>query len=167
MLRRDARRTEANKAVVRDYFAAWNRGDVEALARSCAGAVHHSRFRRYHADAVAAANEPVRSACPDLRLEIEDLLADGDKVIARMTARGTHDRPFLGLPATGKEVAFELIEILRVADAKIVERWGLSDELFALEQFGFGRASAGRDAPPSRIHRGRKRSTRELQVDEA
>ncbi len=73
---------------------------------------------------------------PDLRFTIEDLLADGDKVIARTVFTGTHRGDFFGLPATGKAVTVSSIHIFRLDAGCIVEHWGNSDDLGMLRQLG-------------------------------
>jgi steroid delta-isomerase-like uncharacterized protein len=73
---------------------------------------------------------------PDLQAEIEDSMAQGDKVMLRMTWRGTQTRPFLFLPPSDKEAAFSVIDIVRVADGKLVEHWGITDQLSAFQQLG-------------------------------
>ena len=60
-------------------------------------------------------------AFPDIRRTVEDLIAEGDKVVMRETVRGTHKRAFERIPATGREVQFGAIVIYRIVDAKIVE----------------------------------------------
>lgn len=134
---------QANLAAVAAAIEAWNDGDRGALSRACApDAVHHSRFRRYDTKTIGDANAVMLGACPDLRLEVEELLGGDDWVVARLTATGTHTGTFLGLAPSGRRVAFELIDIYRFADdGKIVGRWGLSDELFALEQLGLAGAA--------------------------
>ncbi len=77
-----------------------------------------------------------RTAFPDLHLEIEDLIAEGDKVVARFTARATHRAEFQGIPATGKQVSWEGIGILRFRNGQMVERWNQSDIPGLMEQLG-------------------------------
>lgn len=68
----------------------------------------------------------LRPALPDLRVEIHDQIAEGDKVVTRKTIRGTHRGPLMGIPATGRELAIEVIDIVRVVDGRYVEHWGLN-----------------------------------------
>lgn len=75
-------------------------------------------------------------AFPDLRATVEDLIAEGDKVVARVVFRGTHSGDFQGIPATGKQVSVKAIDILRIEDGKIVERWGLTDQVSMMQQLG-------------------------------
>jgi steroid delta-isomerase-like uncharacterized protein len=73
---------------------------------------------------------------PDLRAEVEDSMAQGDKVMLRMTWHGTQTRPFLFLPPSDKEASFAVIDIVRVADGKLAEHWGIADQLSAFQQLG-------------------------------
>ena len=78
-----------------------------------------------------------RAAFPDLRMEAEDVLVDGDKVVARARATGTHLGEFMGMPATGKRVDIQLIDIIRFGDDGLAhEHWGVSDTLGLLQQLG-------------------------------
>jgi predicted ester cyclase len=67
---------------------------------------------------------------------IEDLIAEGDKVVARLTTSGTHQGVFLGLSPTGKRVMVTGIEIFRLAGGKIVEHWNTYDDLGLFQQLG-------------------------------
>jgi steroid delta-isomerase-like uncharacterized protein len=69
----------------------------------------------------------LRAAFPDVRITIDDMLAEGDRVLARVTIEGTHLGPFLGQPASGRVVRMAAINVYRVADDHIVERWGVQD----------------------------------------
>ena len=75
-------------------------------------------------------------AFPDVQVTVEDLIAEGDRVAARFTARGTHKGPFMELRPTGKPITLTAIDILRIADGKIVEHWGEADTLGLLQQLG-------------------------------
>ena len=72
-----------------------------------------------------------REAFPDVRVTVEDLVAEGDRVVARVTMRGTHQGDFQGLAPTGKEVQVRAIEIFRISNGKIIEHWGHADDLTA------------------------------------
>lgn len=75
-------------------------------------------------------------AFPDLTVTIHDQVAEGDKVVTRKTFAGTHGGEFLGVPATGRAVAFEVIDILRVVDGKVTDHWNVVDRLALLQQLG-------------------------------
>jgi steroid delta-isomerase-like uncharacterized protein len=77
------------------------------------------------------------SAFPDMRLDVEDLIADGDKAVARVRATATHDGDFMGVPPTGKQVEIQLIDIMRFdGDGLVCEHWGVADMLSLMQQLG-------------------------------
>lgn len=78
----------------------------------------------------------LRNAFPDLQGTVDDMMADDDKIIARLTLHGTHLGPFYGIAATGKSVNWPAIHILRVEDSMIVERWALADVISIMQQIG-------------------------------
>ncbi len=75
-------------------------------------------------------------AFPDMHLTIEDMIAEGDKVVIRYTSRGSQRGAFMGIPPTGKQMTVSSIIIARIADGKIVEEWGLDDQMGMLQQLG-------------------------------
>ncbi len=77
-----------------------------------------------------------RAAFPDLKIEPETLVADDDKVALAYTATGTHQGDFMGIAATGRKVKARGLQIGRFEDGKLVERWGMSDQLGMLQQIG-------------------------------
>ena len=77
------------------------------------------------------------AAFPDLRMEAHDVLESGDKVVARVRATGTHQAEFMGIPATGKSIDVQLIDIIRFGDDGLAhEHWGVFDALAMLQQLG-------------------------------
>ena len=78
----------------------------------------------------------IHVAFPDLHVALEDILADGDKIVARSHWTGTNQGEFMGMLATGKQVAFNVIDTVRFAEGKLVEHWGVSDMLAMLTQLG-------------------------------
>lgn len=83
-------------------------------------------FRR-HAEAIT-------QAFPDLSFDVQDMLAEDDRVMVRLVLTGTHDGPSMGFEPTGKAVTFSSIVVYRFEDGKIVERWGESNTLGFLQQ---------------------------------
>ena len=75
-------------------------------------------------------------AFPDFKRTIEDLIAQGDKVVMRVTDKGTHEGEFNGIPPTGKEIEFTVIIIGRIVDGKIVEAWLEADFMGLYQQLG-------------------------------
>ncbi len=77
------------------------------------------------------------AAFPDLRMVPEDVIASGDKVVARVRATGTHKGPFMGLAPTGRRVDVQLIDIIRFgSDGRAREHWGIFDQLAMMQQLG-------------------------------
>jgi len=76
-----------------------------------------------------------RAAFPDMRMDAQDVFASGDKVTARVRLTGTHQGPFMGMPATGKQVDIQLIDIMRLGDDGLChEHWGVLDALAMMQQ---------------------------------
>ena len=73
---------------------------------------------------------------PDIRFTIEDMVAEGDKVVYRASARGTHKGEFMGIAPTGKEVTLTTIVISRIANGKFQEDWESLDGIYVLQQLG-------------------------------
>lgn len=83
------------------------------------------------------------TAFPDVHVTIEDLIGEGDKVVARLHASATNTGPFAGQPPTGNKIQFGSIRIYRIADSKIVETWAMQDRLGLMEQLGFVKSTSG------------------------
>lgn len=77
-----------------------------------------------------------RSAVPDLRAELDDLIVEGDKLCARSTWSGTQQGELFGMPATGKPFAMNVIDIVRFEGDTVVEHWGVSDVAGMMQQVG-------------------------------
>jgi steroid delta-isomerase-like uncharacterized protein len=128
-----------NTGTVRDFLdAAWNRGDTSVIDRIVAE--HHIEHEpdgdevgRGHLKETVKA---YRSAFPDLRMSFEDQIADGDRVVTRWVATGTHLGELNGIPATGCAAHVSGIFIHRLADGQINESWSMFDQLGLLLQLG-------------------------------
>ena len=132
---------EENKAVVRRYAEqVWNAGDLTAVEEFIAPAyIRHDPGLPMEVrgpDGVRAVISAYRTAFPDLHLILDDTLADGDKVVLRLTVRGTHQGDLMGIPPSGHAVAITAIEIFRLDGGKIVEQWVAVDNLGLLRQIG-------------------------------
>jgi steroid delta-isomerase-like uncharacterized protein len=121
--------------LLRRSLDAFNRGDIEACAAVLAsdfianvpGAPEPGRGRQaWKQNALM-----FREAFPDLRIEIDDIFGAGDRIAVRLTFNGTHKGDFLGIPATGRPVAFTSIEIYRVDGDELAEEW-VSPDVTAL-----------------------------------
>lgn len=84
---------------------------------------------RQHADSIL-------TAFPDLSFDIQDTIAENDRVMVRFVLSGTHDGPFMGIEPTGEEVTMSGIVVYRFADGKIIERWGEANTMGVLKQIG-------------------------------
>lgn len=87
-------------------------------------------------DGVTALIGIFHGAFPDFTAMIDDIVAEGDRVVVRQTWSGTHRGEFMGIPATGRQVSFGVIDILRMADGKCVEHWGQMDSMGLMMQLG-------------------------------
>ncbi|HWF17471.1 MAG TPA: ester cyclase [Acidimicrobiales bacterium] len=75
-------------------------------------------------------------AYPDLEITIEDVIEEGDKVVARNTVTGTHRGDYMGLPPTGRSVTYNEIFIVRFVNGRVAETWGVVDVLAQMKQLG-------------------------------
>src|SRR5262245_29678772 len=80
----------------------------------------------------------LRGMLPDLRIEVEQMVGEGDFVVSRYTATGTDTVGFMGMPPTGKSIRTAAMQMFRFANGKIVESWAVRDDLGTLKQLGFG-----------------------------
>jgi steroid delta-isomerase-like uncharacterized protein len=87
-------------------------------------------------DAMTRFFKALRTAFPDYHIDVEELIAEGDRVVARIVAHGTHQGEFLGVPPTGRRVRVPGIDIMRFEHGKAVEHWGVTDALGLLRQIG-------------------------------
>jgi len=77
------------------------------------------------------------AAFPDMRMDVQDSFASGDKAVARLRVSGTHMGEFMGIPATGNPVSVNLIDITRFGDDGLArEHWGVVDQLSMMQQLG-------------------------------
>ena len=121
------------------FYAFWDTGNAEYASAAVDNDFRDNTLpagRPQGPKGLLYASQTFRSAVPDLRCTIKDLLVSGDKITARLLFTGTHKGEFMGHPATGKPVTFFAIDILRIRGRKIVEDWHLEDNLTLLEQLG-------------------------------
>jgi predicted ester cyclase len=89
-------------------------------------------------DGIRQAAALFRGACPDWHSDLEQLVEEGDVVVERFTARGTRRGELMGVPPTGEPLELKGINIFRIEDGRIVERWGRLDEAGLTRQLGGG-----------------------------
>jgi hypothetical protein len=134
---------ERNKATLRLFENLVGSGDPEQVRQAIDEFVAPDVLMRtpLPLDSTGAAAmkevfERLHGAFPDLHVEIDDLIAEGDKVVARNTVTGTHRGEFMGLPATGRSVTYEEIFVVRFTDGQIVETWGVVDLASLMRRLG-------------------------------
>jgi steroid delta-isomerase-like uncharacterized protein len=136
---------EQNKTLVRRVFEeCWNRGDLtrldEIMTRDYAE--HDPNQENFGADFGRGSdyyrnlNRFYRTVFPDLHFEIEDLIAEEDRVVARWTSTGTHRGDLMEIPPSGKRVRVRGISVHRIANGKLVETWVNWDAFGMLKQLG-------------------------------
>lgn len=132
--------TESNKAVVKDFIdGLFTKGDLGAVDTYLAeDFINHDPPFGVTPDreGMRTAASMMRAAFPDWHSELHALIAEGDVVVERFTAGGTHRGEVMGVPATGKPISLPGINIFRLRDGLIVERWGRLDDLGFLKQLG-------------------------------
>ncbi len=130
---------EENKSIVRIYQECYNTNNLDGLDEIMAFDVLTPKIMPgmpTGLEGAKAIHQKTLIGMPDFRTEIQDLVAEGDKVVARVIMTGTHTGDFYGIPATGKRVEFSGIYIARILDGKIVEHWGEEDGISLLQQLG-------------------------------
>jgi predicted ester cyclase len=132
-----------NKATIRRLQDANNSGDLERISKTI--------DEVFAPDALVSTPLPIEATgaqvvkevfarllrgLPDLHITIEDLIAEGDKVVSRNTVNGTHLGEYMGLPPTGKSIIYNEIFICRFAGGRIAETWGVVDVFSQMKQLG-------------------------------
>ena len=145
--------SDQNKAVFRRLVdEVFNQGKLATADELGTGYVEHSPMpgQGPGIEGFKQMVQMFRDAFPDLQIRIEDLIAEGDRVVGRMTTSGTHRGTFMGLAPTGKRVTVSEIHILRFANGKVAEHWGLADDLGMMQQLGAVDVDAAATAQPTR-----------------
>ena len=132
---------EENKAVIRRlYEEVANAKNLDVVDEIVAeDTVDHDAFPGMPANGVEAYKavfSASQSGFSDFRMEIHEMVAEGDKVAIRATVSGTHDGDFMGIPPTGKAISVGAVEIFEIKDGKITGRWGTPDRATVMEQLG-------------------------------
>jgi steroid delta-isomerase-like uncharacterized protein len=132
--------SEENKAVARRFYEAWSEGNLDALDELVAAdAVDHDAYNPHGQEGLEGAKKTIamyREAFPDTSFEIEDQLAEGDKVVTRWTATGTHEGELMGMQPTGRKATITGITIDRIEDGKVIEGWTNWDTLAMMQSIG-------------------------------
>ncbi|MEV0057961.1 ester cyclase [Saccharopolyspora shandongensis] len=133
----------SNKAIFRRFHEALNTRDAEIIAKTIDELVEpdvlfHTPvpMKMGGAEAVKKVWEVLLRAFPDVHVAVEDMIAEGDKVVYRNTVTGTHQGEYRGLQPTGRTVTYNEIFIVRFDSGRIAEIWGVVDVLTQLRQLG-------------------------------
>jgi steroid delta-isomerase-like uncharacterized protein len=132
---------EANKALARRFYAElWNKGNFAAAPEF----LHPDHFdHNPPLPGLPQGDEGViqmigtfRAAFPDLEMSVDEIIAEGDRVAERLTLRGTHTGTFQSIPATGRRISVTSVNVCRIEDGLVRERWGNADDVALMEQIG-------------------------------
>ena len=131
---------EESKATMRRYFDVFEQGNIALLDELLApDYINHSPATPNlptGPEGVKGVVTMFRSAMPDLRVVVEDMIAEGDKVATRYTLEGTHQGELFGVPPTGQLLRIKSITVERVSEGKIREHWRVTDSLDMMQQLG-------------------------------
>ena len=132
--------TDDNKQLVREYFRAFlQRDEVWWRAHVAPSFVRHDPglpFEVRGPEGVRQLADALLPGIPDMELPIEDLVAEGEKVLARLRVKGTHRGELMGLSATGKRIDIAVLDLFQIRDGVLIEHWALLDNLGMLRQLG-------------------------------
>ncbi len=131
---------EESKATMHRYFGVFEQGNIDLLDELLApDYINHTPATPdlpTGPEGVKGVVSMFRSAIPDLRVVVEDMIAEGDKVATRYTLEGTHEGELFGVPPTGQRLSIKSFTAERVSEGKIREHWRVSDNLDMMQQLG-------------------------------
>ena len=138
--REEAVSAEDNKALVRRFVdEVQSKGNTDLIDEICSPEfVNHSAPQGLRADleGIKILTTMFKGAFPDSYFTVEDMIAEGDKVVTRKTFHGTHEGEFMGIPPSGRPVNVSLIDVVRISDGRVVEHWSVGDNLGMMQQLG-------------------------------
>jgi steroid delta-isomerase-like uncharacterized protein len=115
----------------------WNKQNIAAFEKYFTGDfISHYPEGDMNGEQVIGLCKAYFSAFPDLHITIDDLIAEGDKVVKVWTAHSTHKGELMGIPATGKAIVVKGMEVFRIVDGKIAENWVIMDNMGMMQQLG-------------------------------
>lgn len=127
------------KSLVRKFYDAVNAGDISVIDELVADDfVDREEFPGLepNKEGVKQFFAMLRSAFPDLRMEVREMLADDDLVSVRVIATGTNEGDFMGMSSSGRRIEVQVFDILRIRDGQVTEHWGLMDAMTMMQQLG-------------------------------
>ena len=134
-----ARQAEDNKAIATKFVERINKGDLSII---------NEIFDPAYVDHEAMPGVPptraglhqgfamILKGFPDFKITVTHLIAEGDYVLVHHLSTGTHKGEFMGMPATGKPVKYDEMHLVRFANGKVVEHWGVEDVMSMMQQLG-------------------------------
>ncbi len=131
--------SEANKALIRQNLKAISNKDLDSFTGSYAADVAYHGAGGLEVKGAKELTEFLNTflvAFPDLAINVDDIIAEGDKVVVRATAGGTHTGDLQGIPPTGKSVPMLAMIIYRMSGGKIAEQWEIDDQMGMMQQLG-------------------------------
>jgi steroid delta-isomerase-like uncharacterized protein len=135
--------TMTNKELYRRFLDGMNTNDAEVISRTIDEFVEPDAQIRTPLPLKVTGAQVLKEvfgtlyrAFPDLHVEVEDVIAEGDKVVGRNTVTGTHQGDYLGIQPTGKSIKYDEIFIFRFVNGRVAETWGVADVLSQLRQLG-------------------------------
>ncbi|TDD52324.1 ester cyclase [Nonomuraea terrae] len=135
--------TARDRAALSRLHDATNSGDAELIAKTIDEVADPNLI--FHAPVPAGASGAqalkqvwtmLLRAFPDIHVTVEDVITEGDKIVCRNTVTGTHLGDYMGLPPTGKSITYSEIFIVRFADGRLAEVWGVVDVAAQMRQLG-------------------------------
>jgi steroid delta-isomerase-like uncharacterized protein len=134
-----AQELQRNKQIVRQLFEATDQHDIERMGQlilSTNYLFHFPGMPPMDWNTTKQFSTALVSSLPDLRHEIVEMVAEGDKVAVRLNVTGTHKGELQGIPPTGKKVSFSAMDFITLMDGKVAEEWMNADTMKLMQQIG-------------------------------
>lgn len=147
--------TADNKVIIRTYYESTGQGETANLVRKIDDPAAVEKMLKegmsnlfspdcilHYPEGDKTIDEDIKNltmqfmAFPDMNVTVHDIIAEDDKVVTRFTVNATNEKPFMGIPATGKRIKLDAISIYRLSGGKVVEGWWLGDMLGMMQQLG-------------------------------
>ena len=132
--------SETNKQLARDYFQAFLERDEAWWEAHIAPEFRRNDpglpFEVIGPAGVKRLADALHPGIPDMTLPIEDIIAEGEKVLVRLRVKGTHGGELMGVPATGRAIDIAVLDLFQFQGGRLIEHWALLDNLGLLRQIG-------------------------------
>ncbi|MFJ7270813.1 ester cyclase [Streptomyces sp. NPDC099050] len=129
--------SDNHRELIQRFVDMINSHDVSTIAEHTApGHIDHNPIVADGIEANTAFFQQIFDAFPDVKILVHDLIVDGDRIVGRFEYSGTHQGEFFGIPATGRTLTFQTIDIWRVEDGLLAEHWDQLDVAGMFHQLG-------------------------------